>query len=153
MFVRQKSHKMKDERTNWVVGHRISPLEVSGNYDMVLGHTPAQVPGPPPHYHNGYNEVFLVTRGEMVFVINGQAKTVRAGESVDLPPGTLHTFSNKSDEPCEWVNIHSPKGFSAFFKDLGIPDNQQNAMARSVDDEVIQRLMRVAADYDMHIKI
>jgi len=152
--VRHKSHKMKNtNNTCWVIGHRISPVQVSGDYDMVIGQTPANVPGPPPHYHSGYNEVFLVLEGEMEFVVEGEVRTVRAGESVDLPPDTIHTFSNKSDQGCKWVNIHSPKGFSAFFKAVGIPEAEEDAMVRSVDDAVIQKVMRVAAQYDMHIKL
>ena len=139
--------------TRWVIGHKISPVHVTGDYDMVIGQTPAHVPGPPPHFHSGYNEVFLVLEGEMEFMVNGEIRTVRPGESVDLPPETLHTFSNKSDQSCKWVNIHSPKGFSAFFEDVGISDEEGDAMAKSVDDSVIQRVMQIAAQHDMHIKI
>lgn len=144
---------MKNNTTRWVLGHKISPVEVSGEYDMVIGETPAQVPGPPPHYHNGYNEVFLVIEGEMEFMVDGEVKIVKAGESVDLPPNTLHTFGNKSAANCKWVNIHSPKGFSSFFTDMGIPEEEQDAMTRSVDESVIQKVMQVAAQYDMHIKL
>lgn len=153
MFVRQISHKMKNSNTRWVLGHQISPVNVSGEYDMVIGETPAHVPGPPPHYHTGYNEVFLVIEGEMEFMVNGEVKVIKAGESVDLPPNTLHTFGNKSAANCKWVNIHSPKGFSSFFNDIGIPQEEQDARARSVDESVIQKVMKVAAQYDMHIKL
>ncbi len=137
----------------WVLGHEITPVEVTGDYDMVLGNTPAKVPGPPPHYHSGYNEVFLVIEGEMEFVIEGELKTVRSGESVDLPPNTLHTFSNASDEACKWINIHSPKGFLSFFKDVGVPEDEEDAVAKSIDESVIQKVMQTAAQYDMHIKL
>ncbi len=139
--------------TRWVIGHKITPVQVSGDYDMVIGQTPAHVPGPPPHYHRDYNEVFLVTEGEMEFVVDGEVRTVRAGESVDLPPDTFHTFSNKSDQPCTWINIHSPKGFYDFFKDMGIPENEEDAMVKSVDEAVIRKVMQVAVQYDMHIRV
>jgi mannose-6-phosphate isomerase-like protein (cupin superfamily) len=144
---------MKNNTTRWVLGHKISPVSVSGEYDMVIGETPAQVPGPPPHYHKGYNEVFLVIEGEMEFMVDGEVKIVKAGESVDLPPNTLHTFGNTSAANCKWVNIHSPKGFTSFFADMGIPEDEQDAMARSVDESVIQKVMQVAAQYDMHIRL
>ena len=153
MFVRHKSHKMTEKNTLWVLGHRISPVEVTGDYDMVIGQTPAQVPGPPPHTHQGYHEVFLVVEGEMEFMVKGEVKTVRAGESVNLAPGTVHTFSNKSDVECKWVNIHSPSGFSAFFNDVGIPEGETDAMAKSVHESVIHKVIQVAADHDMHIEM
>ena len=153
MFMRHKSHKMSNNNIRWVIGHRISPVHVSGDYDMVIGQTPAQVPGPPPHYHEGYNEVFLVVEGEMEFMVNGEVKVVRAGESVDLPPNTLHTFGNKSDSECKWINIHSPKGFADFFNDVGIPEGEDDAMVKSIDQSVIQKVIQVAASHDMHIKM
>ena len=152
MFVRQISHEMNND-VRWVLGHKISPVEVSGEYDMVVGQTPAQVPGPPPHTHSGYNEVFLVIEGEMEFMVAGELRTVKAGESVDLPPGTLHTFQNKSNEDCKWINIHSPKGFAEFFENVGVLENEQDAMAKSVDESLIQKVIQVAADYDMHIQM
>ncbi len=137
----------------WVLGHEITPVQVTGDYDMVLGNTPAKVPGPPPHYHSGYSEVFLVIEGEMEFVVEGEVKTVRSGESVDLPPNTLHTFSNTSKQVCKWVNIHSPKGFLSFFEDVGVPEDEEDAVVKSIDDNIVEKVMQTAAQYDMHIKL
>ncbi len=144
---------MKKEQEFWVLGHKISPFDVSGNYDMVVGETPPNVPGPPPHYHKSYNEVFMVLEGEMEFVVNGNLKTFKKGEAVDLPPNTVHTFANKSDELCRWLNIHSPKGFLSFFKEMGIPANESNAMIKSADESIIKKVMERAAGFDMHIKL
>ncbi len=118
---------------------------------MVIGETPAHVPGPPPHYHNSMSEVFVVMEGEMDFVVNGKPRKVVAGESVDLPPGTLHTFRNNSDAPCKWVNIHSPKGFLKFFDHMGVSAAEENAFEKSVDQEIIQKVIKHAPEYDMII--
>ena len=144
---------MKSGIAKWVVGHRVTPVDVSGDYDFVRGETPGNTPGPPPHYHLGYTELFYVIEGEMEFIVNGEINIIRPGESVDLPPNTLHTFNNKSSKNCHWINVHSPKGFLAFFNDLGIDENSENAQADSLSEEVISRLMRDAANYDMNIKI
>lgn len=144
---------MENNKSMWVLGHKVKPQKISGDYDMVYGETPAKVPGPPPHYHSGYHEVFLVVEGEMEFMINGEVMTVGAGESVDLSPNVLHTFQNKSDLPCKWVNVHSPKGFLAFFEDVGIPEKEENSMKKSIDQSVIEQIMKTASSYDMHIKL
>jgi mannose-6-phosphate isomerase-like protein (cupin superfamily) len=144
---------MKDQSNYWVLGHKISPVEVSGNYDMVIGETAPKIPGPPPHFHSEMNELFMVLEGEMEFVIDGQPRTVRAGESVDLPSNLLHTFKNAGEVPCKWINIHSPKGFLSFFKDMGVTEDEAEAFQKSVDEKVINRVMQEAADYDMHIRI
>lgn len=157
MFVRQLSHLtiilMKENNNLWVLGHKISPVEVSGNYDMVIGETPPNVPGPPPHYHSGLNELFMVLEGEMEFMINGEIKKVTQGKSVDLQPNVVHTFKNVGTSTCKWVNIHSPKGFLSFFEEMGIPEGEPDAIKKSVDESIINKVMQTASDFDMHIKL
>jgi mannose-6-phosphate isomerase-like protein (cupin superfamily) len=143
---------MKECTNLWVLGHKISPIEVSGNYDMVIGETAPNIPGPPPHFHTGLNEVFMVLEGEMEFLINGEVKKIKQGESVDLPPNVVHTFNNVGSSNCKWLNIHSPKGFLSFFEDMGIPESESEAMKKSVDESIINKVMQTAATYDMHIK-
>ncbi|EAR00441.1 cupin domain-containing protein [Maribacter sp. HTCC2170] len=144
---------MKQSNTQWVLGHKVTPYDTTGDYDLMMGETPPQVPGPPPHLHHSYKESFLIVEGEMEFMMNGEIKLVRAGEAIDIPPETLHTFGNKSDQICKWVNIHSPKGFRKFFEQTGIPVGDDNAQSKSVDPAVIQKVIQTAADYDMHIEI
>lgn len=149
--MRQKSHKMEKSATKWVLGHKVTPYDTAGNYDMMYAETPPHVPGPPPHSHNSFDESFLIVEGEMEFFVNGEVKIVKAGESLDIPKKTLHTFSNKSDKPCKWVNIHSPKGFRAFFETVGVSEDEANCQERSVAPEIIQEVIQTASTYDMLI--
>lgn len=144
---------MQKQTAKWVLGHKITPYETSGDYDLVMGETPPKVQGPPPHLHQSYKEVFLVVEGEMEFMCNGETKTIKTGESVDLPPKTLHTFSNTSDTPCKWINIHSPKGFRNFFESVGVSVNEANAQEKSITPELIQQVVQTAENFDMHIKL
>jgi mannose-6-phosphate isomerase-like protein (cupin superfamily) len=144
---------MKENNKLWVLGHKISPVEVSGNYDMVIGETAPNFPGPPPHFHSRLNELFMVLEGEMEFLINGKPKKVGPGESIDLPPNVVHTFNNSGTTTCKWINIHSPKGFLSFFEDMGIQEDESEAMKKSVDEKIINQVMQTAADYDMHIQL
>jgi mannose-6-phosphate isomerase-like protein (cupin superfamily) len=153
MFVRQISHEMNSNTTKWVLGHKVTPHETTGDYDLMYAETPPKVPGPPPHLHNSFKESFLIVEGEMEFFIDGRIKIVKAGESVDIPPKTLHTFSNKSDQPCKWVNIHSPKGFRTFFEQIGIPEQEANAIEKSVAPEIIQKVVSTASEFDMIIQM
>ena len=136
----------------WGLGHKITPHDTSGDYDLMVAETPPNVPGPPPHLHNAYKESFLIIEGELEFFVNGKTQVVKAGESVDIPPKTLHTFNNKTNETCKWINIHSPKGFRTFFNELGVPDTEANAVEKSVAPEVIQKVIQTASDYDMIIQ-
>ncbi len=152
MFVRQKSHKMQANNTKWVLGHKITTHDTSGDYDLMMAETPPRVPGPPPHLHRSFKESFLIVEGEMEFMVNGETKVLKAGKSIDIPPGTLHTFGNKSNQVCKWINIHSPKGFRAFFEQMGVAADEANAVERSISEEIIDNVVRTAADYDMIIQ-
>lgn len=142
---------MDNNKEMWVIGHKIIPYIPSGNYDMVIGETPLNVPGPPPHMHKGFNELFLVLEGEMEFMINGETRKAFVGESIDLPPNTLHTFTNSGYKKCRWLNIHSPKGFLAFFEEFGVDSNEVNAFEKSVDENVIKTVIEKAESFDMII--
>ncbi|WP_298532428.1 cupin domain-containing protein [uncultured Algibacter sp.] len=143
---------MKNTITKWVLGHKVTLHDTSGDYDLAFGETPAGVPGPPPHVHTSLKESFLITEGEMQFMVSGEVKVVKAGETVDLPENTVHTFSNVSDRPCKWVNIHSPKGFRRFFENVGIEAHVENAQAKSVSESIINEVIMTASNYDMQIK-
>ncbi|MGX1928752.1 cupin domain-containing protein [Flagellimonas sp. 2504JD4-2] len=142
---------MKKSNSVWVLGHKITFHPTTGDYDLIVCETPAGSQGPPPHIHSAYKEAFLIVEGEMEFFINGDTKTLGPGESVDIPPGTLHTFNNRTDQKCIWVNIHSPKGFSKFFKTFGIQEDEKDAIAKSVSLETIQKVLATAGDFDMAI--
>ena len=144
---------MNTSSTKWVLGRKITTHETTGDYDLMIAETPAKVPGPPPHLHSSFKESFLIVEGEMQFMVNGETTVVKAGESVDIPPNTVHTFANISDKPCKFVNIHSPKGFKRFFEELGIPEDEENAVEKSITQEVIDKVMTTAGDYDMIIKV
>jgi len=149
--VRQKSHKMEKIESFWVLGHKVTNYKTTGDYDLAVGETPGNTPGPPPHKHDTLAETFLITEGEMEFMRNGEIIVARAGDLIDLPPKTVHTFSNKTDKPCKWVNVHSPKGFRGFFEFVGVPVENQNARIESVSESLIQTVIKKAADFDMHI--
>lgn len=144
---------MKTLNSKWVLGHKVTLHETTGNYDLISGETPPEMQGPPPHVHHHYKESFLITQGEMEFFVNGDVVTIQAGESIDIPPKTLHTFANKTDKTCKWVNIHSPKGFRKFFEDVGISSDEEKSLDKSLDSKIISKVIATASDYDMILKM
>lgn len=142
---------MINNNTRWVVGHKITPHDTTGNFDLVMIETPPHVKGPPPHMHKTYSESFLVIEGEMQFFVDGKTKVLKVGEVIDIPPNTLHTFENASDNTCKVVNIHSPKGFRKFFENFGVLEHQKDSKSASLKPAVIQKLIETASDYDMLI--
>ncbi len=64
---------------------------------------------PPPHYHpNGQTESFGVTEGWFELLVGKEWRRVDAGETVDVPPGTRHTFRNESGAMTRVRNVHEP---------------------------------------------
>lgn len=55
-------------------------------------------PGPPEHIHNDFDETFTVKQGVLKLLVDGEVKTLKAGESYHIPKGTPHKPFNESDE-------------------------------------------------------
>jgi mannose-6-phosphate isomerase-like protein (cupin superfamily) len=51
-------------------------------------------PLPPAHLHPQQSEHFSVLEGEMWCLVDGVESTVRAGESIDIPAGSVHQMRN-----------------------------------------------------------
>lgn len=54
--------------------------------------------GPPEHVHETFDELFIVEKGTASMMVNGEKKTVKAGESILIPRGTPHKPFNETNE-------------------------------------------------------
>ncbi|MGK7396120.1 MAG: cupin domain-containing protein [Candidatus Cyclobacteriaceae bacterium M3_2C_046] len=135
----------------WLVGQKIETIPFPADLDLIMVETPAHTDGPPPHYHNNYDEYFLVLEGEMEFLMGNETGILKKGEYAVIPRKTVHTFSNKSDATARWFNFHSPKGFGDYMQSLGIPADQENARQLSQSPESIKKLLETAASNDFNL--
>jgi mannose-6-phosphate isomerase-like protein (cupin superfamily) len=55
-------------------------------------------PGPPEHIHETFDEIFTAEKGTASILINGEKKTLRAGETLLIPKGTPHKPFNETGE-------------------------------------------------------
>ena len=62
--------------------------------------------GPFVHTHPHAEEHYEVLSGVLKVYVDGEWMDVSAGEEHTVPPGTPHTFRNKT--PVEVVNVHAP---------------------------------------------
>jgi quercetin dioxygenase-like cupin family protein len=53
---------------------------------------PAGCPSPPPHLHPSQDERFEVLSGAVHAVVDGRSLTLEAGDTLDVPRGTVHEF-------------------------------------------------------------
>jgi quercetin dioxygenase-like cupin family protein len=75
--------------------------------------------GPPPHYHTGEDETFLVLEGRASFFCDGQWQEVPVGTVVHMPRGVVHTFKNVGDTPLRQLITTRPSGFETFMTRCG----------------------------------
>jgi quercetin dioxygenase-like cupin family protein len=75
--------------------------------------------GPPLHVHPSAAESYEVLEGTLDVCVDGEWRTLRAGESAEVPAGVAHTLRNATAEPVRIVNVHRPAmQFEPFFRDL-----------------------------------
>jgi hypothetical protein len=77
------------------------------------------MPGPPVHVHPTAEESYEVIEGALDVCVDGEWRTLRAGESASAPAGVPHTLRNSTTEPVRIVNIHRPAlKFESFFREM-----------------------------------
>jgi quercetin dioxygenase-like cupin family protein len=103
----------------WVVITRAGE-ETGGEVVEVEFEIPPGTPGPPPHRHSRQVEEWAVLDGELRVRIGGRSRTLSAGESATIPPGTVHTFRNASSSVVRVRDVHRPGfGFDEYIVTLG----------------------------------
>lgn len=140
---------MTIQSSRWVLGHRVTPVETGGNFGLLSIVSPARAGGPPPHYHDDAVELFLILEGQMEVVCDGVRRLLGAGESFVVPEKSVHTFRNPADVEVKWITTFAPKGFERFFKDFGIPVEQEGAREASLSRETLERVISDCAKYGM----
>jgi mannose-6-phosphate isomerase-like protein (cupin superfamily) len=78
-----------------------------------------EMPGPPVHVHPTADESYEVIDGALDVSVDGEWRTLRAGESATVPAGVPHTLRNATKETVRIVNIHRPAlRFESFFREM-----------------------------------
>ncbi len=78
---------------------------------------PANMKGPPPHWHEMHDETFLVTAGTIRFLgRDGAVVDAKAGDYVVVPTRAPHTFENPGNEEAKFFNTFTPAYYINYFK-------------------------------------
>ena len=142
---------MQENESAWVLGHKIRRWDTDDSYGLIEVTSPPKVPGPPPHFHKSEKEFFLILKGTLDVMANGEWESMGPGSFVELPANTTHTFINNTEEDVVWITGWRPKGFQRFFKEFGIPVDQADAFQKSVSDAVIQRVVQECEKFGMYV--
>ncbi|MGC4044424.1 MAG: cupin domain-containing protein [Armatimonas sp.] len=76
--------------------------------------------GSPPHIHPRITETFTVEKGTLAVRLGKDSpRLLTAGESVTIPPGTLHRFWNPTEQYTQIITEVTPgHGFERFMRSL-----------------------------------
>jgi quercetin dioxygenase-like cupin family protein len=86
----------------------------------VLDHLARRGDSPPYHVHHTEDECFHLIEGELVALVDGDTRRVRAGETVLLPKGVPHTYCVVS-ERARWLVVTTNGDFEAFVRNVSRP--------------------------------
>jgi mannose-6-phosphate isomerase-like protein (cupin superfamily) len=87
---------------------------------------PPNTTGPPAHWHEMHDEIFLTLQGTVRFRLPsptpGEAEKLvdaKVGDMVTVPIRAPHTFSNPTDQEAKFLNTYTPAFYINYFKMLG----------------------------------
>ena len=87
-------------------------LETTGRTQtatMRLKHGEATSDKPESHPHS--DQTVVVLEGKFVAEVNGEKTTLREGQSLIIPAGIKHRFSNDADEPAFAFTVYAPPAY------------------------------------------
>lgn len=105
---------------------------------------PPGLSGPPAHRHRNETETFTVHEGRLLVRVGGERRELLAGESVTVPPGVTHAFSNPFAGPALIGTVESPAGPLLA---------QLTSLAASGGRPSILEMARINADHDYSLTL
>ncbi len=102
--------------------------------------------GPPIHYHPKQQEKFYVREGELMVFKQDRWVTLKAGDSLTIPPKTPHTYKNASKETVIFDFYITPRvRFRKMLEEMDVLIQQKKI--RGNDFRSITYLCRAMASY------
>lgn len=95
--------------------------------------------GPPPHRHD-FEEMFHVLEGEIEMNFRGRTRTIKAGETVNVPARAPHNFHNASDAQARLLCMVTPPGLDEYFAQWAVPLPTRTAIPNLTEEESRDRL-------------
>ena len=97
--------------------------------------------GPPPHVHDRQHDMFYVLEGTLTLQIDDETVHLGPGSFACIPPGTVHTFSNRSEQPLRFLNFDTPAGKEDRMRDI-------DAAAHAAGCLTSEEIARISSRHD-----
>lgn len=134
----------------WGPGDRYTFLITGDETDGACFVMEALVPpgaGPPPHIHEREDETFYVLEGQCTIQIGQSMRIASAGDFVNIPKGTLHSFRNDGTAPARMILTFIPAGIEKYFEEVFTPVDDPSAAPPPPTPDLIARLLEAAPRY------
>lgn len=82
---------------------------------------PPKARATPKHTHPKQTDEFTVVSGRLEVLFEGRWRELGPGDELVVPPGSVHTYRNRFDEPVVFRNVHNPSGsFQEYLERMGM---------------------------------
>jgi mannose-6-phosphate isomerase-like protein (cupin superfamily) len=99
--------------------------------------------GPPPHVHERLHDMFYVLEGILTMRLGDDTLERGPRSFACVPPETVHTFSNRSEQPVRFLNFNTPAGWDNYMRDL--------AAAFAGGSPTPEEIGQIASRYDFRV--
>ena len=103
--------------------------------------------GPPPHRHLAEDELFFVYGGAVDFRAGGEDRTIGVGESMFVPKGVAHAYTNNREDNCLMLAIYTPAGMEGWFREVFDRVEDPTGPPPPVTPEMIERMVEAGPRY------
>jgi quercetin dioxygenase-like cupin family protein len=109
----------------------LAAADTGGAFCLLVDHPP---PGwsLPAHLHRGTAETIHVVEGEFEMQVAGRSARLGAGQTLHVPPDTVHAGGNVGATQGKRVLLFSPAGMERFFLEAGAPSAEEQADAAAL---------------------
>jgi mannose-6-phosphate isomerase-like protein (cupin superfamily) len=100
--------------------------------------------GPPPRVHDRQHDMFYVLEGTLTLQIGDETVDLGPGSFACIPPGIVHTFSNRGEQPLRFLNFDTPAGKEDRMRDMA-------AAAHTAGSLTSEEIARISSRHDWRV--
>lgn len=118
----------------------IGPQQSEGRFSLYRWDMSSVSGGPGPHFHRTYDETFYVLDGSIHFYDGRCWFDAHPGDTLYVPAGGIHGFTNTSGAPASMLMLMSPGADrGAYFDELALAATRNPPLTDSEWDDLFRR--------------
>ena len=121
--------------------------------EMEATYEPSSNP-PIPHFHPSQREHFEILEGSMQVRIDGDERELRAGDTLDIAAGTVHSMWNEGPEPARTLWQTRPAlRTEDFFEQTAAVFSEAREQGRDPDGQKLAEIVQTFSDeFRVHVE-